>query len=543
MRADYIKDIIESYDKSPYKCILISGPWGVGKSYAINEMLGNKSDACHISMFGMRDAQKIYHEVFFQLVMKDKYSIRNIFSKVERVAAFFSNKISVVKSVIESLVQEKELFLKISETFNKIHYIVIDDMERMNENIRLEEVFGIIDELKKCNYVKIILVANIEQLSQQDIFKKYSEKVIDRTYYITERPGTVEWRKLGIHHDFIEDFLSKHHVKNLRTLQKAQNLYDDVRLKLINNYKEEYYDEIRLVCYAIVVETIENLYEKKLDNTQDNETLNIVQQINNTLEKRIAHRYGIRISNSIVEMLQKYYKNETDITADEIDAGYQVFIRAGGKANYYKTDEEIKQLLPDLAEKIRQETNIAAIVQYADEYFIWSEHLQLDTRQIKNEYKDRLISMIYNEVMKGVIDYLTFGVNAFHMQSSVNQSVVKDVCNVVTRKVIIDHIKYLSENTQGDQAFQYSYNLRKFMDNVFFQNDISGNVDSLYNEKSFPIYDVTEQRYWTAYNIMYVLYHENKDRLLDYCKELKTHCDNMATHRIDVILEEITSKK
>ena len=145
--------------------------------------------------------------------------------------------------------------------------------------------------------------------------------------------------------------------------------------------------------------------------------------------------------------------------------------------------------------------------------------------------------------MKGVMDYLTFGVNAFHIQSSTNQSVVKDVYKVVTEKVINEHIKYLSENTRGDQAFQYSYNLRKFMDNVFFQNDISGNVDSLYNEKSFPIYDVTEQRYWTAYNIMYVLYHENKDRFLDYCKELKTHCDNMATHRIDVILGEITSKK
>lgn len=545
MKADCIKDIIELYDKLPYRCILISGPWGVGKSYAINEMLGNNSDACHISMFGMEDAQKIYHEVFFQLVVKDKYTIRNILSKAEDVAAIFSKKISNVKSVIESLIQEKELFLKLSKTFNKFYFIVIDDLERMNENIRLEEVFGIIDELKRCNYVKVILVANIEQLSQREMFDKYSEKVIDRTYYITERPGKVNWGDLGIHHDFIEGFLDKHHVKNLRTLQKAQNLYDDVKLKLKNNYKEEFYDEIRLVCYAIVVETIENLYVEKPDKNQDSVALEVVKQINNTLERRIILHYlqGTRISNSMVEMLQKYYKNETDITADEIEAGYQIFIHAGDKANYYKSDEEIKQLLPDLAEKIRQGTNIAAIVQYADEYFIWSEHLQLDIGQTKNEYKEKLILMIYNEVMKGVMNYLTFGVNTFHIQSSINQRVVEDVCKIVTKKVINEHIRYLSENTRGDQAFQYSYNLRKFVDNVFFQNDISGNVDSLYNEKSFPIYDVTEQRYWTAYNIMYVLHYENKDRFLDYCKELKTHCDNMAAHRIDVILEEITSKK
>ena len=67
--------------------------------------------------------------------MKDKYTIRNILSKAEDVAAIFSKKISNVKSVIESLIQEKELFLKLSKTFNKFHFIVIDDLERMNENI------------------------------------------------------------------------------------------------------------------------------------------------------------------------------------------------------------------------------------------------------------------------------------------------------------------------------------------------------------------------------------------------------------------------
>ena len=48
MKADYIKEIIESYDKSPYECILIDGPWGVGKSYAIEKALNN-NNSCNIS--------------------------------------------------------------------------------------------------------------------------------------------------------------------------------------------------------------------------------------------------------------------------------------------------------------------------------------------------------------------------------------------------------------------------------------------------------------------------------------------------------------
>ena len=42
---------------------------------------------------------------------------------------------------------------------------------------------------------------------------------------------------------------------------------------------------------------------------------------------------------------------------------------------------------------------------------------------------------------------------------------------------------------------------------------------------------------------MYILYHENKDRFLAYCDEVKKKCDNMAKHRINVLLEEITGKK
>ena len=46
----------------------------------------------------------------------------------------------------------------------------------------------------------------------------------------------------------------------------------------------------------------------------------------------------------MIDMLLKYHENEIDITATEIDAEYQIFMHAGEKANYYKSDNEIKQL-------------------------------------------------------------------------------------------------------------------------------------------------------------------------------------------------------
>lgn len=181
-------------------------------------------------------------------------------------------------------------------------------------------------------------------------------------------------------------------------------------------------------------------------------------------------------------------------------------------------------------------------MRYADEYFIWSEHLQLDINPLKDEYKTRLTNMLYNEVMKGTIEYLTYGIE-FHIESQTNKSIITEVNETVKNRVINEYIRYLSENTYGEQAYQYSYTLRKFMDNTFFKNAISGNVDVLYNEKSFPVYSITELQYRTTYNIMYILYHENKDRFLDYCNELKTRCDKMAAHRINLLLKEITGEK
>lgn len=57
MRADYAKKVIKVYDKLPYKCILIDGVWGIGKSYLVNQSLEKNNSVCKLSMFGLNDAQ------------------------------------------------------------------------------------------------------------------------------------------------------------------------------------------------------------------------------------------------------------------------------------------------------------------------------------------------------------------------------------------------------------------------------------------------------------------------------------------------------
>ena len=266
MKADNIKSIIQDMDKLPYRAILFDGTWGIGKSYAINEALTENPDVCKISMFGLKDTKQIYHEAFFQLALKN-----NIGGKVGEIAGNVLEAVSKVwgkagqaKEVLQSIASERELFLLLSKEFNTLHIIVIDDLERMSDDINLEDIFGVVEELKQCNCVKVILVANTEEMQEdkKEIFDKYNEKVIERIYHITERAEQVEWNKMNISEAFIENFLINHKVKNLRTLEKAQRFFEDVKLFCKGDKSEQFIEELRLICFAVVVESIENLYYK-----------------------------------------------------------------------------------------------------------------------------------------------------------------------------------------------------------------------------------------------------------------------------------------
>ena len=544
MTADYIKEIIKKYDKMPYDCILIDGTWGIGKTYAIKDALKERKNVCFVSLFGMKDVQQIFHETFYQLGLKDKNGIQKIISRLIDVVAVFSKKVGVAKGILESIIKEKELFFELTKTFQELHIIVIDDLERMNDSISMEEMFGIIDEIKRCNYVKVILVANTSEIRNKEVFEKYSEKVIDRIYQMTEHTDNIAWSKLNINCGFINQFLKVHKVRNLRTLQKAQNLYDDVRLQLKDEYMDAFYDEIRLACYGIVVESTDGLYYRENEDTNNDPVSNVTFNLTNRLEFRIKNHYlrGVRISGNMVDIIQKYYENKAEINAEEVDGEYQIFLHAGDKANYYKSDEEMKLVLPKLAENIRTENNIGKLIKYADEYLIWSEHLELDTKQILMEYEQKIHDMIYAEVVNGKLDYLSYTID-IHIQSETNRNIINKLIQDIKIELVRLYVQYLSEDTHGDLAYDYSYNLRNFMNNTYYKKAVSGNIDELYNKKSFPIDDVTETQYRTSYNIMNVMYMENRERFLQYCNELKKSCDHMARHRIDVLLKEITGEE
>ena len=81
--------------------------------------------------------------------------------------------------------------------------------------------------------------------------------------------------------------------------------------------------------------------------------------------------------------------------------------------------------------------------------------------------------------------------------------------------LIETYVEHLRITTHGEKAYQFSYKLRNYFSNSYYHEIIMTKVDQLYNTTSFPVGDVDQNRYHTCYNIMYLLYHADKEKFLN----------------------------
>lgn len=543
MQADYIYEIIKKIEQLSYNCILFDGSWGIGKTYAVTEALKEQDNVCAISMFGLQNSQQIYHEVMFQSALKNSKAGKaaEVASDILDGIASIWKSVSTAKEVIQSVTKEKELFFLLSRSFDSLHIIVIDDLERISDKVNLEEVLGIVEELKKCNYVKIILVANTKELQGNNakLFERYNEKVIDRIYHITEKPQKINWGDIGIHAGFMQEFLSVHKVKNLRTLQKAQKFYEDVAIysKAIDN--QEFQDEIRLICFAIVVESTDNLYYKQNDNETD-KMQQVFETIHNELENRIQqYLYGIKSGKNLVNILLMYYQNEIALTTEQIETEYKIFMQAGNKPNYYKSDAEIKHILPQIENLIDSSKTIGDLNRNVDEYVIWSDIIDEDCTAILEKYRTKVHDMLWENILEQNEGFLDYSYDLWHLESEKVQNVYEAERKIARRLLIQHYVEYLKNTTKGEKALEYSRKLREHFDSLYYQDIIKSFCKDLYNRKSFPVDEIDAQQYHTCYNIMKVLYHADDKKFLEYADKLSKECDKMSAHRMKNIIDEI----
>lgn len=176
-----------SKDNSRSIAIAINGNWGVGKSYMYRESLAGKikkklkREPIYTSVFGKKDENEIIQDLVAQFLKKENLEINKM--KAVTGAMFKLLSVNVDTGFIFKHFEKDDLHNTI---------VCIDDFERLSDKIPMQDILGLISELKENKGCHIILLCSEDHIDtkQRGAFYHYKEKIIDFDY--TYKPEPME---------------------------------------------------------------------------------------------------------------------------------------------------------------------------------------------------------------------------------------------------------------------------------------------------------------------------------------------------------------
>ena len=180
-----------SKDNSRPIAIGINGNWGVGKSYMYRESLAVKiqevlgQEPIYTSVFGKKDENAIIQDLVVQFLKKENLKINKMKPVADvmfkLLSRFIPLSVEVDTSFIFNRFEKKDLHNTI---------VCIDDFERLSDKIPMQDILGLISELKENKGCHIILLCSEDHINanQKDTFYHYKEKIIDFDFFYNPTP-------------------------------------------------------------------------------------------------------------------------------------------------------------------------------------------------------------------------------------------------------------------------------------------------------------------------------------------------------------------
>lgn len=198
-------------------CLLLTGPWGVGKTYLVENCLPDGLSIARVSLFGIKDANTLYSTCL--CAISKWYKFRKRIRKIDQNISFGFGPVSATLPVIgllQTIISEEP---KAPNRKKQKKILVIDDIERSDNALKINEILGCA-ELLKAAKIKVILIANTEKLAERESdLDSFKEKVVDAEIHISEPDNKIKEKLLGS--DLYTIFANEDAInltKNLRTL-------------------------------------------------------------------------------------------------------------------------------------------------------------------------------------------------------------------------------------------------------------------------------------------------------------------------------------
>jgi hypothetical protein len=186
-------------DKS-LRVIALSGEWGTGKTYLWNDIKKGSTDALipqaiKVSLFGVRsiaDLKMRFIQEHLEMsggAAKAVKAVKDYIPGVQAIAKMISSRFSALD----------EALLVLAPAVFSNRLLVLDDIERRQSELKIDEVLGFIDDCAWSRGCKVLLILNSDQLKERDVWETFREKVIDYEIRLDTSPKEAFDIAIGLH--------------------------------------------------------------------------------------------------------------------------------------------------------------------------------------------------------------------------------------------------------------------------------------------------------------------------------------------------------
>ena len=511
MEAKNIKNVINRLITSNETAILISGPWGIGKTYEIKEYIKSKAQdvkdkklkIAYSSLFGKNSIDEVNTELY-QLI----HPAKKVLNTITNVAKLINIGVGFSCGINLNINDENlKLCEKLKSKKNIPYLIILDDFERKSDKITAEELLGFINNLINQGF-KVVVLADlgtkygkknrkyeIEKLENDkvttekfiskinlsdDILGFYKEKIFDRIYKITETPEDVIRTIFAENINLIADKLIIEFNKNIRMAIKANSLFLQLQDYIkSNSYNCNKFEQIMKICIYCVNELMTNKYSIIYsDKCKESDYLKYCEKSFGNIIT--SYDKSLRDDFNLVEAINDIYLNEDYSLLDEIfnpnDENILkscFFCSDENKSNIIKKQYELILSIPD-----DLNYNHSTINQLIRDWYCYADYVDL--------------SFIDKEELFKKLNKLNFRLDSFGEQNETFINLIKEYnefCNnqikySLTSKLVSNDLKELKSGLYeitnkyynlDDESKEYiKSNLKE---NNFFLQKIDGDIN------------------------------------------------------------------
>jgi|JI8StandDraft_2_1071088.scaffolds.fasta_scaffold109761_1 hypothetical protein len=230
--------------------LVVSGKWGVGKTFAWDRFLRaakaqreiSFEHYAYVSLFGLGNLEDLRSAIFQNTVKRDdigKVAGLETLEGVVDSAPLLWRKSGKLARLIPGVDKYTAAFEKIGFFWVKHQIVCIDDLERKSASLDMRDVLGLVSQLKEQRGCKVVLLLNDERFQGEDEaeFREQLEKVADIT--LRFEPTPEEAAAIGVDGDVpfrekLRQNCAALGIVNIRTIKKIERMAKRLHAELVD---------------------------------------------------------------------------------------------------------------------------------------------------------------------------------------------------------------------------------------------------------------------------------------------------------------------